>query len=265
MNKYFVVAAFLILMLSSLNVIAQNDIPKNAIKISDDIYSLGTSHDKDGRIVEGFMFIHKKGEAKPPKGGDAKPGSSTCYALLSKGAKWKRTENYLLNPINNDGMNESLVATTFQNSMETWDTETLYDVFGVRDFGVVDGIDSVSPDGKNEILFGSHSDPNTIAVTTVWGIYGGPIGGREIVEFDMLFNDAYQFGDAGPTNEISNSNLSLMDVQNIATHELGHALGLGHPSNSCTADTMYAYASFGETKKRTLNTGDKTGLKSLYG
>jgi len=39
---------------------------------------------------------------------------------------------------------------------------------------------------------------------------------------------------------------------------------MGHPASTCTEETMYAYASYGETKKRTLNTGDKAGIKKLY-
>ena len=34
---------------------------------------------------------------------------------------------------------------------------------------------------------------------------------------------------------------------------------------SCAAQTMYGYAGFGETNKRTLEGGDIAGVKSLYG
>ena len=55
-----------------------------------------------------------------------------------------------------------------------------------------------------------------------------------------------------------------MDFENIATHELGHAMGMAHPADSCTEETMYRFASSGETKKRTLNAGDIAGIKGLY-
>jgi hypothetical protein len=55
-----------------------------------------------------------------------------------------------------------------------------------------------------------------------------------------------------------------MDLQNIATHENGHAAGMGHPGDSCTEETMYRFAGFGETKKRDLNYGDIAGVQALY-
>lgn len=52
------------------------------------------------------------------------------------------------------------------------------------------------------------------------------------------------------------------DVQNIATHEFGHWLCLGHSSD--TEATMYKNAAAGETKRRTLNTDDIQGIRSIY-
>ena len=74
----------------------------------------------------------------------------------------------------------------------------------------------------------------------------------------MVMNDPdYTWGDAAVNN-------ALMDLQNIITHEEGHALGLAHPSDICTEETMYRFATNGETKKRDLNTGDIAGVKNLY-
>ena len=52
------------------------------------------------------------------------------------------------------------------------------------------------------------------------------------------------------------------DVQNIATHEIGHAINLGHVSDKL--QSMYATAFAGETLKRTLGNGDKAGVSNLY-
>jgi hypothetical protein len=56
-----------------------------------------------------------------------------------------------------------------------------------------------------------------------------------------------------------------MDFENIATHELGHSVGLGDLyTDACSEQTMYGYADNGETKKRTLEAGDIKGVQELY-
>ncbi|NIP29559.1 MAG: peptidase M10A and M12B matrixin and adamalysin, partial [Candidatus Dadabacteria bacterium] len=59
-----------------------------------------------------------------------------------------------------------------------------------------------------------------IAVTVIWGYFSGPPSIREIVEFDVLFDTDFTWGNA-------TVNPTLMDLQNIATHEIGHGAGLG--------------------------------------
>ncbi len=57
-----------------------------------------------------------------------------------------------------------------------------------------------------------------------------------------------------------------MDLQNIATHELGHGAGLIDLYDAVASEqTMYGYSTKGETKKRDLNTGDIAGIQDLYG
>lgn len=76
--------------------------------------------------------------------------------------------------------------------------------------------------------------------------------------FTLTFNTAYTWSSTGEAGKF--------DVQNIAAHELGHAAGLGHPSDaSCNLNTMWSSAASGETLKRTLEAGDKAGLVALYG
>jgi hypothetical protein len=52
------------------------------------------------------------------------------------------------------------------------------------------------------------------------------------------------------------------DVQNTATHEIGHFLGLGHSLQSTA--TMFATADFAETSKRMLTTDDVDGVCAIY-
>lgn len=55
---------------------------------------------------------------------------------------------------------------------------------------------------------------------------------------------------------------SPFDIRNVATHEIGHAIGLGHASN--TKLTMYGSAAQGETLKRSLGIGDQRGIDAIY-
>ena len=57
-----------------------------------------------------------------------------------------------------------------------------------------------------------------------------------------------------------------MDLQNIATHELGHGVGLADIyDTTCSAVTMYGYSNNGDIQKRTLEVPDIRGLQTLYG
>jgi hypothetical protein len=247
-------------------------IPKHAQEVADGVFSLGLAQDIDGRMVEGYLIIDKKKEnAKPGTvcgngicepgekksctadcgGGNGDTGKSTCYALFAKGARWKATEPYITGP----GIDLDFTET----SLETWDSEVSFNIFGTRDASrVVDGADDESPDGKNEVEFSYLGAGGTIAYTIVWGIFSGPPPGRVLIEWDAVFNTYYPFGDYNPGDE------TTMDYRNIAVHEFGHALGLSHPDDSCTEETMYRFASLNETKKRTLEAGDIAGVNKLY-
>ena len=243
--------------------------PQQAIDQSPAIVPLGSAVDPaTGKVVEGIAFIHyKKAPGHKPQHGANGGTAPTCYAHLAKGARWKVTEQYILDPANADGLAAADVATWTDAGLEAWDAEVTFDAFGTRNLlGVVDGADTAAPDNKNEILFGGISDPGVIAVTIVWGIFRGPASGRELVEFDMTFDDPdFVWGNAGPTNEIALGDISMIDYWNVFTHEAGHAAGMGHPSDACAAETEYRFSQEGETKKRTLSPlGDIPGIQALY-
>lgn len=244
-------------------------LPENAKQIAKNVYDLGTGM-HNGEQVRGFAFIYRQDRSAKPDGvGGGKKdkgdtgGGSTCYAFIGSGAKWKSAENYIIDSTNLSSMSINEVETAIAIATGRWNKEVTGSVFGNQVEGTVDGADMTTPlDDKNEIYFADINDPsinsnNTIAVTITWGIFSGPPRNRRLVEWDQVYNEAFTFGDAS-------INTGIMDFLGIAAHEVGHAAGMDHPESTCSDETMYAYASLGETKKRDLNNGDIAGIKALY-
>ncbi len=200
--------------------------------------------------IERVDFIHYAKPTAHPSG----PKAAACYKLM--GVKWKSLPvNYVINPSNPQGLSEQFVASTVSTGAETWDNATTAELFNNAysvNYTAQYGVQNF----QNAIAFGNYPDSSVIAVTSVWFMRPG----KQIVEFDMLFNTMYAWGDS------TTANSSVMDLQNIATHELGHSAGLDDIySTSCSAVTMYGYSTYGETSKRTLEQPDITGLQQMYG
>jgi len=205
-----------------------------------------------------ITFIHykkDKNQAKP--GGSPKPSPSICYGYLAKGAKWKTTEDFFVNPTGSTA-DPTTVLPAINAGVAAWETAAHTEIFTN---GILDGSATYNDGnfiGQNTASFGTYSDPNVIAVTTVWGYLSAPPPMRELVEWHMLFNTDFTWG----TFE---ANPAAMDLQNIATHELGHSAGMDDLyTTSCTLETMYGYSTEGETSKRDLYNGDIKGIQALY-
>jgi predicted Zn-dependent protease len=201
-----------------------------------------------------YIVYYKKNFSK--LAGSAKLKAPTCYAFLSPSkVKWPSTASYVINPINSQGLPEDFIKSAISQSAETWDSATSKEI--ANDNYTIDTTAVYGKrDGKNAIVFGdNYQDPNVIALTSVW--YNTRT--RAILEFDMSFEEDFKWGDASQDS-------SLMDLQNIATHELGHAFGMGDVyKDACLAVTMYGYSDYGEIEKRTLEQPDIKGLQTLYG
>ena len=252
-------------------------IPSHAIEVAPGVFFLGTAT-KNGKMLEGYAFVnYKRGFGKP--GGCNYDGkcngwedsscsdctgqsqqTSLCYSFLANGARWRTTEGYVINPSNTQGLAADIVATAFDQSISKWENASAKEIAGVGTAtNATLSADFSSPDGQNEVYFGEISDRNAIAITVVWGMFRGPPTQRELSEWDIVFDQAdFSWSSSGESGK--------MDFENIATHELGHVVGLDDLyGSSCTNETMYGYADYGETMKRTLGPGDIAGAKALYG
>jgi len=240
-------------------------IPPGLSEIAPGVFSLGKSKDVNGNEVEGIMFIHNKKEFAKPSGA-GKPSGQTCYAFLTKGGvKWTAPEPWVVNPTNSGGLDPDFILSNIAFNIAKWE-DASNGLIGdnISSNIMADGsstssilvADSSSPDNQNEIYFANISSSGTIAVTTTW--YNTFT--KQIVEMDQVFDDLdYDWSDSSVDGVAGK-----MDFENISNHELGHGIGMGHPSDSCSNETMYRYASYGETKKRDLNTGDIAGINALY-
>jgi hypothetical protein len=109
-------------------------------------------------------------------------------------------------------------------------------------------------DGYNIIWRNDLGTGGTIAANYYWYDRRTKI----ISENDIIFNSRLPWATSGAPG--------YYDVQNIGTHELGHCLCLNDIYKSYQSEmTMYGYGATGETKKRTLEFGDKDGIKYIYG
>ncbi len=106
-------------------------------------------------------------------------------------------------------------------------------------------------DGVNLVLFRNASSGSAIATAYWWS------SGSRIVDADIVFWDGAFTFFSGTTGCASG-----FYIEDIAAHEFGHALGLGHSASSDA--TMYPSTSSCNTRNRTLDADDIAGARFLY-
>jgi hypothetical protein len=147
-------------------------------------------------------------------------------------------------PSGNSG--EAAVRSAFQ----TWDDASANVSFAYDGYAAVG---SHQYDGVNMVYWVNSNwsyDHSLLAITMR---YFDRNDGH-ILDADMLFNGQDYGWSVGTWN---------YDIQNTATHEAGHLIGMGHSTDARA--TMFASAASGETSKRTLNSDDAAGLNAVYG
>jgi hypothetical protein len=106
-------------------------------------------------------------------------------------------------------------------------------------------------DQINLVLFRDAANGSAIATTYWWS------SGSRIIDADIVFWDGGFTFFAG-TSGCSGG----FYIEDIAAHEFGHALGLGH--SAIAGATMYPSVSSCNTGNRTLDPDDIAGVRSLY-
>ena len=135
-----------------------------------------------------------------------------------------------------------------------WDEETGTFLYGLitEDSGSGPG---VVLDVENTVQWAQIDGPSGIIGVTYYWYYTAT---KEMIEFDIVLDKDEPWATDGTS--------TAFDVQNIATHEAGHTLGLKDlRSPKDGALTMHAYTWKGDDLKKTLGSGDILGIQKIYG
>lgn len=161
-----------------------------------------------------------------------------------------------------DGTSFGQVENALKASFNVWQNIASADVeFNYRGLTSVTEVSTGSDDGINLVIFDTQTSnfiisdavgPSVVGITV--NKYSSSSG--HIVDSDIIFNDReYTFTTTQPT-DISQKRINLQDV---ATHEIGHLLGLDH--TWLEHATMFPYTREGQSS---VSEDDKAGISSLY-
>ena len=178
----------------------------------------------------------------------AAAGGALAYTTV--GHKWATSQVfYYVNPVNLDLPQADVVAAV-RKGADAWTQQTTAGIV-LTYAGSTTGASLIN-NGKNEVFFRNATNGSLLASTYYWWD-----GTGKLVDADIVFYDAaYTFftGTSGCSSGIY--------VEDGATHEFGHVLGLNHSSSSSA--TMYPSTSKCSQNWRTLDSDDIAGVTALY-
>jgi len=165
-------------------------------------------------------------------------------------------QGWSINNNNLDGMTDTQVATALTSATAAWNgAGACWDFRAYAGAITHSNITTTVQDYVNLITFGSTG--GSVATTYNWYTRKARTA---IIETDLVFDDGWLWG----YNACGSAN--AFDLQEVATHELGHWLCLGDLYGiTDAAKTMYGYVDYGECIKRTLDQCDIDGIKNIYG
>ena len=179
--------------------------------------------------------------------------SAGVYGYSTFGGKWPSFPVVVfVNPANGD-VSTTAAVTAIQTAFNAWNTQG-GSPFRYQYGGTVSDT-ATAHDYRNVMFFRNASNGGVIATTYSWW------SGSKMLDSDVIFWDGgfkFYTGTSGCTTSTKSAY-----IEDVATHELGHALGLGHSSASDA--TMYSTYTMCTQTKRTLASDDITGLRALYG
>jgi hypothetical protein len=175
---------------------------------------------------------------------------SVSHAYVLTGPKWAANPvPYYINPANSD-VSQSAAISAIQTGASAWSMQSNANI-SLYYMGQTSG-NTLQNNGKNEIFFRNTSNGGTIAETYWWGDSTGHFIDADIVFYDGGF--LFFTGSSGCSGGVY--------IEDTATHEFGHVLGLSH--SGVTTATMYPTMSWCSTSWRSLDPDDQAGIETLY-
>lgn len=209
--------------------------------------------------IIGRIFIHRihEKDRRPPSLGLCTSDESepTAFGLAgwsmpAQGLSWKLNRASLPSGIQFEDAKGALQA-----AFQAW---TNADKDKIFTYAGETPIQRPKLDYENIVTWGKLG-PGTIGVTYIR--YNAAT--KLVVDVDTVFNSRYPWYVFTATSDCISSPVAY-DIQDIATHEFGHWIGLDDLYSGDDKDlTMYGYGAGGELKKRTLERGDIAGATQV--
>jgi hypothetical protein len=163
--------------------------------------------------------------------------------------KWSSSPvGYYINPANLD-VSAAAAGAAVQAGANAWSEQSSANFRFVSDGQVSDT--TTGYDRRNVVLFRNSSSGSAIATTYYW------MSGGEVVDADIIFWDGARTFFTGSSGCSSGAY-----IEDVATHEFGHVLGLSH--SSVSGATMYPSYSGCSVQLRSLAADDIAGVEALY-
>ncbi|MHB8924631.1 MAG: cell wall-binding repeat-containing protein [Coriobacteriia bacterium] len=185
--------------------------------------------------------------------GVASAGYTYDVGFSYGGRKWPvLAETYRVNPNTSDTAGELAMV---QAAANTWSAASDFAfTYGGTCASTVNPVTGL--DGHNDVYWSASGFSSGSVLA--WNQYWYYTESNQLIESDIVFNDAYTWGDGSG---------GTVDAQSVALHELGHSLNLSDqygPGDSTSGKVMYGLMPSG-VQRRSLSTDDINGVRWIYG